>query len=258
MWQPGMVIENLIGAARGQTVALSVAEDGRITLIRRLDGDFRVRINMSGFPFDVQHLPLRFIVPRYPANQVVVTTTEADRAESSIEPTLSLANWRSKSIGFEQDSFSGWSAQPFNRLSAVITVERNSTRYLLRVFVPFTALMSISILLLWAPTTLVNMGSRPTLTFSSLLALSAMAFTFEASFPGSISMNSPIAAMISMGYLYLPMVLAIDLYLGNENSRLKKTHPLLLQEIRRNVRVTVPLLFVGICLASLISSADGG
>jgi hypothetical protein len=258
MWSPGVVIENMIGGVRAQTVALSVQEDGSVTLIRRIDADFRAGINMSGFPFDVQRLPIRFVLPRYPAHEVVLTTTEADRAMSSIAAGISLSNWRTRSIEFRQGSFSGWSAQPFSRLTATAVVARISSRYLLRMFVPFSALMSISIFILWAPPSLLGRPQRPTLVFSSLLALSALSFTFEASFPGSISMNSPIAAMISMGYLYLPLVLTVDLYLGNESGRLRAKYPFLTQEIARNTRVTVPLLFAGLCLASLIASGDTG
>ena len=49
--------------------------------------------------------------------------------------------------------------------------------------------------------------------FSSLLALAAISFTFESSFPGSISLNTPVAEMISLGYLYLVTVLMFEICL---------------------------------------------
>jgi hypothetical protein len=92
--------------------------------------------------------------------------------------------------------------------------------------------------------------------FSSLLALAALSFTFESSFPGSISLNSPVASMISLGYFYLPLVLLIDLMLSQTGSRLARRYPGLLPEIKRNARVTVPLLFFGLCILLVLVSGD--
>ena len=150
MWSPNVVIENMIGAIRGQAVALSIFETGDVVLIRRMEADFRVPVNMSSFPFDIQRLPFRFVVPRYAAREVVIASTERDRAESSIPDRLSITNWGPKTIDFRQDTYPGWSAEPFSRLTAVAVVERLSSRYLLRLFIPFVALMWVSICVLWA------------------------------------------------------------------------------------------------------------
>ena len=204
MWQPGITIDNMIGNPRSQTLSLSIFHDGRVVQIRRLDADFRIRANMSSFPFDTQNLPLSFSTARHAAHEVAITTTEFDRNFSTINPDISATNWKPRRVSFAQDSFFGWSARPFSRITVIMTLERNWTRYLLRLFVPFIAIMSLSLFLLWAPTNFLSNTQRAPMVFSTLLALAALSFTFEASFPGSISMNSPIAAMISMGYFWAP------------------------------------------------------
>lgn len=256
IWRPGITIDNMIGNPRSQTVFLSIFHDGRVVQIRRLDADFRIRANMSSFPFDTQYLPLSFSTARHSAHEVALTTTEFDRNFSTVNPDISANNWKPRGVSFVQSSFFGWNARPFSRITLITTVERDWTRYILRLFVPFIAIMSLSLFLLWASTSVLPNTQRVPMVFSTLLALAALSFTFEASFPGSISMNSPIAAMISMGYLYLPAVLLIDLFPGLDNSRFARRFPYLLPEVRRNLRLTVPLLFFGLCLYSLLPTIE--
>jgi hypothetical protein len=256
MWSPGVIVENMIGSPRAETLALSIFADGRVVMIRRLDGDFRVQVGMDGFPFDRQQLQLGLVAPRHAADVVVLTTTEFDRQYSSIEGAVSPSNWVPRGIAFRQDSFFGWNARPFSRLTVIATVDRLWSRYVLRLFVPFAAVMSLSLFLLWAPRTVLEDSHRATMVFSTLLALAALSFTFETSFPGSISMNSPVAFMISIGYFYLPFVLMIDLFLSRDGVGLMRRSPYLADEIRRNVRVTVPLLFVALCLVSLFALGE--
>ena len=256
IWQPGIVIENMIGQPRAQTVALSIFHDGRVVLIRRLDAEFRVDLTMTAFPFDQQRMALRFASQRHPAAEVALRMTEFDMQFSGMEGTISVANWDAGGLSFRQESFFGWDARPYSRLVAIATVERQWPRYILRVFVPFFALMSLSLFLYWASDRVIEQKARAPMVFSSLLALAALSFTFESSFPGSISLNSPIATMISLGYFYLPFVLLTDAMLTSKDGSLARRHPALLPELRRNVRWTVPILFFGFCLLLLLLAAD--
>lgn len=257
MWSPDAAIENIIGSPVAQTVALSIFWDGRVVLVRTMDAVFRVHVDMGGFPFDRQRLPLSFIAPRHAANVVVLTTTELDRRYSTVDGADSAVNWTPRSISFRQESFFGWNARPFSRLTATLTLDRRWPSYILRLFIPFAAVMSLSLFLLWVPRSVLSNAQRAPMVFSGLLALAALSFTFETSFPGSMSMNSPVAFMISIGYFYLPFVLMIDTILGQDQLAFARRFPFLLPEIRRNVRVTVPLLFFALCLISMLIIGDG-
>jgi hypothetical protein len=201
---------------------------------------------------------LSLVTPRHSANEVLLTDTELDRQQSSIGNTVSAVNWRARGLVFRNETFFGWNARPFSRLAVTAVVDRAWPRYILRLFVPFFAVMSISLFILWAPHDILQNNHRAQMTFSALLALAALSFTFETSFPGAISMNSPIASMISTGYFYLPFVLTIDLLLVQERPALSRRFPYLLAEIRRNVRVTLPLLFLALCAISLFAISGPG
>ena len=258
IWTPRIEIDNQGSPTRNPSYAVSIFHDGRVVLIRRLEAEFRVPVDMASFPFDRQRLPLVFVTPRYSASEVDITTTDFDRQYSSIEQRLSATNWRPRSIGFRSDSFYGWNAQPISRQTMTLTVDRDWKGYILRLFVPFSALMSLSLFILWAPLSILAYGNRTAMVFSSLLALAALSYTFEANFPGSISLNSPIAFMISLGYFYLPFVLMLDLTLGKDGSSLARRYPYLLAEIRKNIRVSVPLVFMAVCLVSLFAFGRSG
>ncbi|MGV8936351.1 MAG: neurotransmitter-gated ion-channel ligand-binding protein [Allorhizobium sp.] len=252
IWQPDVVVENQISVPRSQSVSMSRRADGTVTLIRRIDADFRVAIDMSTFPFDSQHLDLALVAPRYSADEVIFVMSDLDRELSSVAPDLSAANWTSGSIRFVMERFYGWNARPFVRVIASTVVKRDWSSYLLRIFIPFAAVISVSMFILWAPEKL--LGDKAPLTFSALLALAALSFTYEGSFPGSISMNSPIAFMISLGYFYLIFVLLINILLVYAPYPGRQSYPHLETEIRRNIKYSIPAVFILICVCSVMRS----
>lgn len=252
IWTPGVIIENQISVPRSQSTSMSIRADGTVTLIRRLDADFRVAIDMSTFPFDRQRLQLSLVSPRYSADEVIFVMTDLDRELSSVAETLSASNWTARSIRFVMERFYGWNARPFVRVVASAVVDREWSYYLLRIFVPFAAVMSVSIFILWAPEKV--LGDKAPMTFPALMALAALSFTYEASFPGSISMNSPIAFMISIGYLSLIGVLLVNILLVYAPFAIRGRYPHLEAEIRRNIRCSIPVVFLVTCLCSVVRS----
>ncbi|NKN39645.1 neurotransmitter-gated ion-channel ligand-binding protein [Agrobacterium sp. a22-2] len=252
IWTPGVIIENQISVPRSQTTSMSIRADGTVTLINRLDADFRVAIDMSTFPFDRQRLQLSVVSPRYSADEVIFVMTDLDRELSSVAETLSASNWTARSMRFVMERFHGWNARPFVRVIASAVVDREWSYYLLRIFIPFAAVMSVSVFILWAPEKL--LGDKVPLTFSALMALAALSFTYEASFPGSISMNSPIAFMTSIGYLYLTGVLLVNILLVYAPVAIRDRYPHLETEIRRNIRYTIPAVFLLTCVCSVLRS----
>jgi hypothetical protein len=202
---------------------------------------------MSAFPFDRQKLALSFSLPRYAKQEAMLVTTESDRLFSRIEPNLSVIDWRPLDLTFFYDEATGWNARSYSRLNATIGVERLSERYLLRLFIPIVSTLAVSLFVLWIP------GAAPkdhgSLVFSALLALAAISFTYEASFPGSISLNTPIAKIISLGYFYLVVVVLIDALLWKPRSDPASRFHVLASGIRDHSRWALPSIMVIVCLA---------
>ena len=253
IWTPDVTIDNQITNPRTQSLAVSIFYDGRVVMIRRIDADFREQIDMSDFPFDRQELLFNFASRRHAADEVMMSSTEFDRTFSTVPPSVAQINWKPRFINLDSGSFYGWNAQPFSKVTARVTVDRISSHYLERLFVPFGAIMSLSLFLLWGPEKMIAINQRASIVISALLALAALSFTYENGFPGSISMNSPVAFMISNGYFYLLFVLTVDLALNQKEGRIAKQYPFLFVAIRKNVRVTIPLIFLGLCILSLFS-----
>uniref|UniRef100_Q07NC1 Neurotransmitter-gated ion-channel ligand-binding protein n=1 Tax=Rhodopseudomonas palustris (strain BisA53) TaxID=316055 RepID=Q07NC1_RHOP5 len=250
IWTPGVVIDNQIGPPQSTTQAVSAYADGSIVLVERFEADFRVAMDMSAFPFDRQQLTLSFSLPRYPKQDVLLVTTETDRLFSRVDPKLSVIDWRPLGLTFSYDESTGWNARSYSRLNATVEIERLSERYLLRLFIPILSTLAVSLFVLWIP------GASPKdhggLIFSALLALAAISFTYEASFPGSISLNTPIAKIISLGYFYLVMVVLIDALVwkpcDNPASRFYTTAT----GIRFHMKWAMPSIMVIVCVAWVV------
>ena len=252
LWSPAVIIENQIGEGKAQLDALSIRADGTVTLTRRLESSFRFAKDLSAFPFDAQRLSLSFVSQYYPADDVVFVQDYQDRQMSTLPDALNASDWSARSLAFTAAQFYGWSARPFARLTSEMAIDRKWPRYFLRIFVPFMAVLSVSLFILWSPQGLI--GDKTGVTYSALLALAALSFTFEASFPGSMSVTSPIAFMISIGYFYLILALLIDLTLESSSLPGRLTYPHLAHEIRVAVRYLMPALFVIICICITLRS----
>jgi Neurotransmitter-gated ion-channel ligand binding domain len=252
IWSPSIIIENQIGEGKPHLEALSIRAIGDVTLTRRLESDFRFAKDLSAFPFDAQKLSLSFVSQYYPADDVVFVQDYQDRQMSTLPDALNASDWSARSLTFTAAQFYGWSARPFARLTSEMAIDRKWPRYFLRIFVPFMAVLSVSLFILWSPQGLI--GDKTGVTYSALLALAALSFTFEASFPGSMSVTSPIAFMISIGYFYLILALLVDLLLESRNLPGGLAYPYLAQEIRIAVRYLMPFLFVIICICITLRS----
>jgi hypothetical protein len=208
LWVPGLAIDNLIGTPPQRIRAVSAHADGRIVLVERFEADFRSTMSLAAFPFDRQQITLSFSLPRFASAEAILIATEADRAMSRIDQPLSVVDWRPVGLDFHYDEAPGWNARYYARLNATVTLERRSDRYILRIFVPIVAILMVSLFVLWVPA--LPAKDKGGLVFSGLLALAALSFTFEASFQGAISTDTPVSQIISLAYFYLVVVLLVD------------------------------------------------
>lgn len=252
LWTPAVTIENMDSEAKATLTALSLHSGGDVVLTRRIEGKFRFSADLSAFPFDRQVVPFAFVSHYFPADDVIFVIGDQDRRQSTVPEALNASDWKAGDMRFTAGQFHGWSARPFARMTAAIDMDRKWPRYFLRIFVPFMAVLSVSLFILWTPEGLI--GDKPGVTYSALLALAALSFTFEASFPGSMSVTSPIAFMISIGYFYLILALVVDLLLKSQRLPGRRRFPFLPQEARVAMRCLLPALFTIVCICITLRS----
>lgn len=250
IWTPGLAVDNQIGNSDSRTVAVSTYANGDLVLIERYEGNFRFRMNLDAFPFDRQDLTLSFSLPKYAKQEALLIATEADRQMSGIESVLAVVDWSAERLRFSNEETMGWNARSYSRLNVTMTLARLSERYLLRIFVPILAILAVAVFVLWSPA--LDENNKGTLIFTSLLALAALSFTFESSFPGSISLNTPIAQMISLGYLYLVVVLMFDAALSYGTKDPAGKYYDLSVAVRRQVRWALPAIMTLVCIGAAV------
>ncbi|MGO4714273.1 neurotransmitter-gated ion-channel ligand-binding protein [Bradyrhizobium sp. 2TAF24] len=255
IWIPALSVDNQIGERESRTAAVSTYANGDVVFIERYESNFRFRMNMDAFPFDTQDLTLEFSLPRYAKQDAILIATETDRQLSGIEQALAVVDWKPLRLRFSNEEAMGWNARSYSRLNATITLTRQSERYLLRIFIPIMAVLAASIFVLWAPG--LTEKDKGTQIFSSLLALAALSFTFEASFPGAISLNTPVAQIISLGYLYLVVVLLFDAIISTGCRRPHSRYFTLCMALRHEFRWALPALMVVVSVGAAVRAIPG-
>nr|WP_284701078.1 neurotransmitter-gated ion-channel ligand-binding protein [Rhodoplanes tepidamans] len=256
IWTPGLVIDNQVGGRESRTVAVATYANGEVVLIERFESDFRFRMNMDAFPFDRQNLVLSLSLPRYAKQEAILITTETDRLLSGVEESSPVV-WRPVRLRFANDEVMGWNARSYSRLAATVELARKSDRYILRIFVPLFAVLSVSLFVLWSPALREQEKDKGTMIFSSLLGLAALSFTFESSFPGAISLNTPVAQMISLGYLYLVLVLMIEVGLTAACADPTRRFHAACLELRRQIRWGLPVMMLVVCVGIAVRALPG-
>ena len=71
-----------------------------------------------------------------------------------------------------------------------------------------------------------------------------------------MSVNSPIAFMISLGYFYLVLTLLVYLLLVYANIPAFRKHAFLRSETQNYVRLALPAIFTLICVCSVVRSVS--
>jgi hypothetical protein len=240
IWNPSVDIENLAGAPRQDQLGLIIEHTGEVTLVRRLDATFRVDVDMSTFPFDRQRLDINLTTNRYDQRKVLLIHTEEDSAHSSYATKLQTPLWQINNLDVRNVSYVGWNGEPHSRLTISIVTDRLYGKYLVRIFIPFLMLMSSTLVILWTPDASMPLAPKGALAFTTLLALVAMSFTFESNFPGSMSAGTPIAQILSTGYLYVVSVLILSMLLLNKEFPWAKRFPDIFAEVNKFVRWALP------------------
>lgn len=241
IWHPAFDVENLSGAPRHDQLGLVIEASGAVTLVRRLEASFRVGIDMASFPFDSQALDIILTSNRYTAHQVLPVHTAADAAHSAFPTRLQSPLWTLSRLNVRNTVYAGWSGAPHGRITFTLDAERLYGQYLIRIFLPFLTLMSSTLVILWSTDQTMPLAPKGALAFTTLLALVALSFTFESNFPGSMSQSTPIARIISTGFLYIVSVLFLNMFLLNKDYFLARRAPLMFAEIGAYVRWALPL-----------------
>jgi len=241
MWHPAVDVENISGAARQDQTGITIDSSGAVTLVRRLDASFRVGIDMASFPFDAQRLDIALTSNRHSAREVLLVHTAEDAAHSAYAARLQTPLWTIRRLDVRNAAYAGWNGAPHSRLTFTIEAERLYGQYLIRIFLPFLTLMSSTLVILWSTDQTMPLAPKGALAFTTLLALVALSFTFESNFPGSMSTGTPIARIISTGFLYIVSVLFLNMFLLNKDFIFAKRAPGMFAEIGAFVRWGLPV-----------------
>jgi len=252
VWNPAPQMRNIVGAPRSEDTSLAIESSGRITLVRTLDATFRMAIDMSNFPFDELDLPFEIVSARFPERFVVFVNRADSQGMTSINRTPRATGWTLANITFRNSIFTASNGDPRSLLKATVAADRQWKQISLRIFVPFFMIMLASLFVLLSPDT--NYFSKGTMIFSAMLALVALNFTLEGSFPGSLSLPTPVSSILTSGFFYLAAALGLNVIVMNPDSKWARKNVLLATEVRSIIKWVAPVMIL-IYWAALILRA---
>jgi len=253
IWNPGLTLQNLVGTPRSVTHGLTIYADGTVVAVDTVDGTFKVDTTMDSFPFDTQRLALTFITPNYDRSQVTLRQTDADRMQTSVADHPTATQWHLKPLSTDTTNVVGWNGQTYSRFRFWLPASREASQYVLRIFAPFLVIMLGSVIVLWSTES--SALGKGSMILSGIVALVALSFTFESSFPGSISMNSPISALVSIGFVYMMSCFFLNLTVLNHEMAWAKRDSFLFHSVRTVVRFGMPAILLSICVTILVAAA---
>jgi hypothetical protein len=182
IWTPELTVINAANLQRKTLVQLSVKPDGKVKSVEFMAGTFSTDYNLRKFPFDYQDAlliwePLSSEVQRLrlvddPAADGVsgdsyVTLSEWDI--QGVHAEVTLRKGESEDVTFPRDTFK-------------LTIKRNSTFYLFKVFFPLLLITVLSFTMFWINP---NTAFAPQITVGVFSILTAITFnlTITSSLP---------------------------------------------------------------------------
>ena len=242
MWNPAIQLRNIVGAPRAEDFTLVIESTGAITLTRTVEATFRMPIDMSHFPFDELMLPVEIASSRFAERFVAFVNRPDANSLTSVTKTPRATGWSLANISFGAAYFTAANGDVRSLLKIDVEADRSWRQIALRIFVPFFTIMLSSLFVLWSPDT--NYFPKGTMIFSSMLALVALNFTLEGSFPGSLSLQTPVSSILTSGFFYLAVSLALNIVAMNPDAPWAKKHVMVAAEVRSILRWAVPVVIL--------------
>ncbi|HVN63567.1 MAG TPA: hypothetical protein VMT58_02935 [Candidatus Binataceae bacterium] len=245
VFQPGEVwipkIEILNGAAPRKTYDISIraTPDGTVYYAERLHAVISSRFRLERFPFDSQTL-LVLIHPFLVDKPRLVFHLDRNAAWTASEFTsyTSLAQWQLKGAKAKVDVAPTYGGMTVPEFRFEISVQRHSSFYLWKVFLPLTLMVVLSWAAFWISPD--DLQSQLQVGVTTILTVIAFAFAISATMP-RVPYLTYIDGFFLQCYIFV-FIAILELMIVHVAHRSDRSRDLGLR-IRRMSRFIVPIAF---------------
>lgn len=251
IWNPRIVVSNLVPGGSTVTTGLIIRSDGTVELLQRIRGAFETRLKLDAFPFDRQNLPVVILSSRYASHEVILVQDD-EALESGFAPGLKLPGWRIEQLKYKREQVVAWNGLPVEQITANLGIKRIAGSILSTVFIPLLLLMIVPTIISLLPT--FEMPARLSAWAGSILALVALNFTLSVRFPGP-GEGSLIGQAVILGHIYQLVSVLLTVTLFEPGFRQRLGSPFVVSELSDYLRWAVPAVFIGVLLLQTLLTA---
>lgn len=172
IWFPELVLRNSGRMFSRWPETASIEEGGEVLYLQRFSGTFSSYHSLNLFPFDQQEIMLRFFPLDWSLAKVELV---ADDRFSLLSPILNISDWKilgmdTRTGELEVESM----GQTHTNFDLVITAERHTGYYVLKIMLPIALIVSMSWLVFWIDAS--EFGTQLGLSATAVLTMIAFIF----------------------------------------------------------------------------------
>jgi Neurotransmitter-gated ion-channel ligand binding domain/Neurotransmitter-gated ion-channel transmembrane region len=242
VWQPRLVIINVVGPRHTYETSLRVEPDGLMSYVERFDAALTSTFHLKSFPFDAQKLEI--IIHPFTVQQPFVTFVPSQLpvwTAAEFNTYSSLESWQFKSITFGiRSAASQFGKNTMAEARFQIAVERRYGFYLWKVFLPLLLMVIMSWSVFWFDPP--EVSSQVTIAVTTILTIIAFALAISLTLPRIPYLTFADAFFLTCYvFAFITMVELTAVHIAYRNERRKVA-----ARIRRTARWLVPSTFVAI------------
>lgn len=240
VWQPHLVIINVVAPRHTYETSLRVYPDGTLSYAERFDAVLSSTFRLKPFPFDAQELEI--IIHPFTAQELFVTFVPSELpvwTAAEFSSYNSLESWQFESISFgigTANSQLGKNTVAEARFQ--IAVERRYGFYIWKVFLPLLLMVIVSWSVFWFDPP--EVSSQVQIAVTTILTIIAFALAISLTLPRVPYLTFADAFFLTcyiFGFVAMLELTAVHIAYRNERRKVAA-------QIRRTARWLVPATFL--------------
>lgn len=212
IWSPIVELANSKDAVT-ESEGLRIFADGRVEILRRINGSFAVPFDATAFPFDKQILAVE-VSSKQNSDQVSLTALQDELNFSKVADGLSIDGWNLGFVNMKKASVAGWYGEAGDKMFIGLGVARQPGKLIAPIFIPLLASLLIPLLAIWMNQAeggefKVEAFELANVIIGGLFAVIALNFTVNGEYKVVASGDNSVTRLFGLNYLTLALGLLV-------------------------------------------------
>lgn len=205
IWSPKIRFSNRLTESPKIDKRLRIFPDGKVELTLRSHAQYQASIDLSGFPFDRQKLPVELFIEEDTTEFVDIQLDGNDTDFSGVSSGVDPTGWKMGLVNIERKETKGWNGDRYATLVATAAVKRDPSTTVSTIFIPLLASLLIPLLATWINgiengNFIVEASEPVNVVIGGLFATIALAFTISSAMPSLMMSLNAVTLLLGLNY----------------------------------------------------------